>query len=182
MEQQSTPDRNKTMFAAQAVSLADTFQIFMVRERVGTSRKYKLELSAPDGPSTAGGKQAMQHIKLVPEDGHGTLVMGSCDQVHNQAKIRVHEHLAAMYAERYQGEKLPIGEEEYQKLCHTVAKFFEQRGLQVSAEAVPAPRATPAPVQAKPTASGQTSPLPWILLTVVLTSAILGAVYYFVLR
>jgi hypothetical protein len=68
---------NRTQFALQALGLAETFNATLASERVRGAVTYRVELSAPDGPSTAGGKQSTQHVKLIPEGGEsGSGIMG----------------------------------------------------------------------------------------------------------
>ena len=65
-----------TQVAAQALSLAELFEARFAQGVAGPV-PFRIELAAPDGPSTAGGKQALQHIKLVPLGGGPTIVIGS---------------------------------------------------------------------------------------------------------
>src|SRR6201999_2214911 len=75
----SMSDAKRTQFAVRAITLAETFNVAMADERVRGPISYRVELSAPDGMSTAGGKQATQHVKLIPESGGTTIVAGSAN-------------------------------------------------------------------------------------------------------
>ena len=73
---QGVPQVKYTQVAAKQLSLAELFEERFQAGLQGPLH-FRVELSAPDGPSTGGGKQALQHIKLVAPDGSGTIVIGS---------------------------------------------------------------------------------------------------------
>jgi hypothetical protein len=58
-------DARRTQIAMQALDFASVFNVVIGPERLAGSPGYRVEMSAPDGPSTGGGKQALQHVKLV---------------------------------------------------------------------------------------------------------------------
>lgn len=120
-----------TQVAAKAVSLAELFEARFDQGVEGPVR-FKVELSAPDGPSTAGGKLAMQHIKLVPVAGGPTIVVGSADTTKQLAEIRTYEHIAALYAQRFKGAKIPVDVTRYQDLAQGLATFFRGMKMNVS--------------------------------------------------
>ena len=101
-------DPKRTAFAMQALGLAETFNLMLQAERVKGPVTYRVELSAPDGMSTAGGKQATQHVKLVPEGGGSTIVAGSANQAENWAELRTFEHLKLLHAQRFKGAEIPL--------------------------------------------------------------------------
>ena len=77
----------RTQFSAKALYLAELFAGHFGKDRLAVNpqandgNEYVLELATPDGPSTGGGTQSVQPIKLVPSKGGQTLVIGSVDQV-----------------------------------------------------------------------------------------------------
>src|SRR4051812_4799447 len=107
-------EQKHTEFAMKALDLADLFK--MMVGGLPLDGKYMVELSAPDGPSTAGGKQALQHIKLVPQGGGSTIVAGSASRAENFAEIRTYEHLQALHSQRFKGQSLPLGQDGYENL------------------------------------------------------------------
>jgi hypothetical protein len=127
----ATAKQKYTMVAAKAVSLAELFVAGFQQGLDGPVR-FRVELSAPDGPSTGGGKQALQHIKLIPEGGGMAVVIGSADTVHGAAEIRTFEHIAALYAQRYHGAPIPVDPTRYQELTQRLAAFIRSMSLQVS--------------------------------------------------
>lgn len=146
----SDPKHKYTMVAAKAVSLAELFDARFEQGLQGPVH-FKVELSAPDGPSTAGGKQALQHIKLIPAGGGMAVVIGSADTTRMVAEIRTFEHIAALYAQRFRGAKIPVDVTRYYELGQGLATFFrgmrmavsfaELSGPAMASLAPPAPRA-----------------------------------------
>src|SRR5271170_6016755 len=132
------PDGNRTQFAMQALTLADTFNVMLKQERVRGPVSYRVELSAPEGMSTAGGKQATPHVKLVPEGGGTTVVAGSANKAENWAELRSFEHLQILHAQRYKGAEVPVNRVQYNELLGKLRSFFTDRGLQVRKAALPA--------------------------------------------
>jgi hypothetical protein len=131
------PDDNRTLHTIQALSLAETFNTTLKEERVRGPITYRVELSAPDGPSTAGGKQATQHVKLIPEGGGATVVAGSANQVERWAELRTFEHLQILHAQRFHGAEVPINRVQYNELLGKLQTFFDQCGLHVRRARLP---------------------------------------------
>jgi hypothetical protein len=121
-------DPKRTAFAMQALSLAETFNIMLQAERVKGPVTYRVELSAPEGMSTAGGKQATQHVKLIPEGGGNTIVAGSANQAEKWAELRTFEHLKVLHAQRFKGAEIPLNRVQYNELLEKVKHFFAQQG------------------------------------------------------
>jgi len=68
---------------------------------------YAVELMAPEGVSTAGGKQALQHLRLRSRKGAGDVVAGSVNAFEKWAELRTFEHAQAVHQRRFQS-PLPI--------------------------------------------------------------------------
>src|SRR5579872_139174 len=91
----------RTMHAIKASDLAGAFNEAMQRTVIGPG-EYVPELTAPEGQSTAGGKQAMQHLRLVPRlAGFPTLVVGNANHAEGKAELRSYEHLDVVHRQRY---------------------------------------------------------------------------------
>jgi hypothetical protein len=74
---------------------------------------YVVELSVPEGPSTGGGAQARQNLRLVPRrKGYAMVIVGTVDPVLSTAELRTFEHVAILHELRYQ-KPLEISGEEY---------------------------------------------------------------------
>jgi hypothetical protein len=136
----------------QALSLAETFNVMLAGERVRGAVTYRVELSAPDGPSTAGGKQATQHVKLIAEGGgsapgpsgaaagaerSGVIVAGSVNQVEQWAELRSFAHLKALHAQRFKGAEIPLNRVQYDELVDKLRAFFTDKGCAVRMAAPP---------------------------------------------
>jgi hypothetical protein len=124
-------DYKYTQVAAKAVSLAELFAARFERGLEGPVR-FRVELSAPDGPSTAGGKQALQHIKLIPAGGGLAVVIGSANTTRMTAEIRTFEHVAELYAQRFRGAKIPIDVTRYYEMGQALATFFRAMRMSVT--------------------------------------------------
>ncbi|MGC4113792.1 MAG: hypothetical protein QM765_03855 [Myxococcales bacterium] len=138
-----------TEFAAQAVGLADIFNELFKKPVPGAPANYRVQLAVPDGPSTAGGKQGTQHIKLIPIGQGPTHVAGWANQADKQAEIRSWEHVVAVHHQRAAGRGGLPDETAYRKLVLDLKKFFEGEQFAVSVVAAPrladdeAPNLTP---------------------------------------
>jgi hypothetical protein len=121
-----------TQVAAKAVSLAELFDARFEKGLDGPVH-FQVVLSAPDGPSTAGGKQALQHIKLVPEGGGGlAVIIGSANTTRMVAEIRTYEHVASLYAQRFRGARIPVDVTRYYELGQGLATFFRAMRMQAT--------------------------------------------------
>jgi hypothetical protein len=114
---------NYTRIAARAVSLAELVEARFQHGLDGPAH-FRVELSAPEGPSTAGGLQALQHLKLVPDVGGTTIVFGAASTTRYAAEIRTFAHIEALYRQRFKGATIPIDETRYRALAEELAAFF----------------------------------------------------------
>lgn len=165
-----------TMFAAQAMGLAEMFQGVFAAGLDGPM-PFKVELAAPDGPSTAGGKLALQHIKLVAQSGGLTIVIGSANPVEKQVELRTYAYVAGQHAQRFKGAALPVDLEKYKELIKQLQFFFTDQGMTVVM--VDLPKNMEAPLSAP--AASSPSPLLWIALGVGVILAI-GVGAFFAMR
>jgi hypothetical protein len=134
-----------THVAAKAVTLADLFEERFAAGLDGPVM-FRIHLASPDGPSTGGGKQVVQPIKLVPADGGPTIVIGVANTVKQTAELRSYSLLTEQYAQRYKGAPLPILAGAYQQLLADFTAFFQAMSLSVSTvDATRSLRPNPAP-------------------------------------
>ncbi len=102
----------RTRVANQAASLAEAVTDGFDEFHMGAA-DYVVELSVPDGPSTGGGAQARQNIRLVPRrKGYAMVIAGTVDPVTSTAELRTFEHVAILYELRFK-QPLEITGEEY---------------------------------------------------------------------
>lgn len=161
-----------TMVAAQAVSFAELFKVVFADGLSGPV-SYRVELSEPDGPSTAGGKLALQHVKLIPADGGPTLVIGSANTVDKTAELRTYSYIAGQHAQRFKGASLPIDPARFGDLIASLKTFFVDRGMTVTVlESLP----VTAP---EPIVEERASVVPWIIPAAAVLAVIGAVIYYF---
>lgn len=126
----------RTQFSIQASTLADSYRETVGRLRVAPA-DYGPDMTAPDGPSTGGGVQAMQHLRLVaPDASMPTILVGHANQRDRTAEIRTWEHIDALHRERFKQE-VPIDPASYQEFVQSAQGFLTACGMRVTV--VPTP-------------------------------------------
>jgi len=172
-------DPKRTAFAMQALGLAETFNLMLQAERVKGPVSYRVELSAPDGMSTAGGKQATQHVKLIPEGGGTTIVAGSANQAEKWAELRTFEHLKLLHAQRFKGAEIPLNRVQYNELLEKLKGFFEQQGsCAVRMAELPRGAGAASGTAAAPAKSGPSGGLVMVIVLVLALAAAVGVTWY----
>jgi hypothetical protein len=166
-------DQKHTAFAMQAVGFADLFNVKVGDRKVDGHR---VELSAPEGQSTGGGKQSLQHVKLIAPSGI-VVVAGAADQVDKSAEIRTYEYLSELHAQRYKGARLPLDRAQYQALVGRMQAFFAEQGLRVVMLDAPHPITGPTARMPKP---GMSTAM--IIGIFAVVAAIVAGVTFFALR
>jgi hypothetical protein len=126
----------RTRVANQAASLAEAVTDGFDDFHMGAG-DYRVELSVPEGPSTGGGTQALQHLRLVPRrKGYAIVMVGTVNPVTSTGEIRTYEHVALQHELRFD-KPLEITPEEYDdflKKCDVVLNL-----ARIKATRVPAP-------------------------------------------
>ncbi len=121
----------RTQFSIQASTLADSYGTTVGRLRVGP-HDYVPDMTAPDGQSTGGGVQALQHLRLVPSLANmPTLLVGHANQRDGAAELRTWEHVDAICRERYK-QAAPIDPAQYQQFLQSAEGFLAACGLRVA--------------------------------------------------
>lgn len=134
-----------THVAAKAVGLAELFE-----ERFSAGLDgpvmFRIQLASPEGPSTGGGKQVVQPIKLVPVDGGPTIVIGVANTIKQTAELRSYALLSEQYRLRFKGAQIPVNAGVYQQLLADFTTFFRALSLSVTTvDATRSLRPPPAP-------------------------------------
>jgi hypothetical protein len=157
-------ESNRTQFAMRALTLADYFNAKVGDRRVSG---YQVKLAAPDGPSTGGGKQALQHISLIPDAGGATITAGSANPVAKTAELRSYRYLEQLHRQRFGGKGFLLDKVNYNELLKRMQTFFADQGLSlVLLDSAPGP-------------ADKSSPrFGLILLGLLVSLATAGAVYY----
>ncbi len=163
----------RTQVANQAASLAETVTDGFDGFHMGAG-DYVVDLKAPDGPSTGGGAQARQSIRLVPRRrGYAVVVAGTVDPVTSTAEVRTFEHVAVLHELRFR-RPLEINADEY-------AEFLKKLDVVLNLARVRSRHVPPSPeLLAQRKALGKIS-LPAVLLFVFVL-VLAGVVVYRVLR
>jgi translation initiation factor IF-2 len=110
--------------ANQAVSLAEGVRDGFAGFHLGAG-DYVVDLSIPEGPSTGGGAQARQKLRLVPRrPGYAIVVCGAVDPVSSMAELRTFEHVAVLHELRFR-RPLEISGEEYASFLAKAELVFQ---------------------------------------------------------
>jgi hypothetical protein len=128
----------QTKVALQVSELAEQFRKVLGGVRVQPG-DYSPDLTAPEGPSTSGGAQALQHVRLVPgQAGLPTIVAGHANRFERKAELRTYAHVARNHLERF-GRPLPLSLEEYDRFLAMAKNFFDGAQLETTIADPPAP-------------------------------------------
>ncbi|MDB4986557.1 MAG: hypothetical protein JWN04_1735 [Myxococcaceae bacterium] len=105
-----------TMTAQEGLDAAELVNVAFGKSSVGKATPRRLEVFAPDGPSTSGGKPVRQTIRLVPLAGEtGPVMCGFLDVAQKVVELRSYDTLQQQYEARY-GVPCDITAEEYTTL------------------------------------------------------------------
>jgi hypothetical protein len=108
------PAALRTRLAKKFVSLADDVNEEFKDFTIGAGA-WGVELTAPEGMSTGGGKQALQHLRMrARRTGFSVLVGGTVNQVEKIAELRDYEHMCMMHEVRFR-KRLEISENEWEQ-------------------------------------------------------------------
>ncbi len=162
------------MVAGQAASFATQFNGALAGALEGPE-PFLVELMSPPGPSTEGGKQALQHVRLVPRGNVPAIVIGSVNTKEFVAEIRTYGMIVDNYASRFKGASPPIDPDRYAALVKQMKTFLASQGFTVTLIAVSA-SVRPPPPGALPSRS------PWVATAVVAVLVLLGLSGYLFFR
>ena len=155
----------RTMFATHSALLAERLKAELQHKIYGRSPHRILRVEEPEGPSTAGGKQARQAISLVDRKGVApALVAGWVDVAKGQASLRNHEAVARRY-EFQHGSPLELVPEEYEKFLTDVDEVLRTAAIQVRI-LVPDESAPTRATVGQQAPRKQGVPVRWVLLLV----------------
>lgn len=118
-------EADRTLHAQMAFELTDVFGFKFGPLQFGNKRPRKLELSKPDGPSTAGGRVARQNLVLVPAEGSpaSPIVVGWVDVTNRRAELRSFRMLGKQFEARH-GRGIDLEADAYDKLDQELSGFF----------------------------------------------------------
>jgi hypothetical protein len=121
----------QTFHAMQASDMAAAFNDALKRVRLQPG-DYRAELTAPEGPSTGGGVQAMQHLRLISsQPGLPTLVVGHANHAEGKGELRTFEHLDAVHVQRFR-RPLEIDRTQYEDFLRLAKQLLDVLHLQTA--------------------------------------------------
>ena len=119
----------RTRLTQKFVSLADSVTEDFRDFAIGAGA-YAVELTAPQGMSTGGGKQALQHLRLRPRrDGYAVLVAGTVNQVERRAELRDYDHVTIMNQVRFRT-TVDISLQEWEQFLRKAEVVLNRAGIQ----------------------------------------------------
>jgi hypothetical protein len=122
-------DALRTKLAQKFVTLADSVTEAFGDFSIGAAA-YAVELTAPQGMSTGGGKQALQHLRLRPRrEGYSALVAGTVNQVERRAELRDFDHVAITHEVRFR-QPLDIKNQEWEQFLRKAEVVLNDAGIQ----------------------------------------------------
>jgi hypothetical protein len=121
-----------TMLAREGVNAAELINTAMRKRPIGKAVPRHVQVIAPHGPSTAGGKKARQSITLAQVAGGGPAIMvGHLDVAQKAAELREFGAVAKQYRARF-GSALEVSVEEYQGLLKELSTLLSTMGFQLT--------------------------------------------------
>jgi hypothetical protein len=121
----------RTRFAVRALDFAETFNAGLGALSLQPAA-YQPQLTTPDGPSTGGGVQAVQHVRLVAaRQGFPSILVGSANQRSGTAELRSFEYVEAVHRQRWK-RPVPLDRNDYEDFLHAAKNFFEGNQLLVT--------------------------------------------------
>ncbi len=141
----------RTQFAMAAVDLAGLFNTtFSTKSFQG----YRPKLTEPEGQSTGGGVQSLEHITLLSESDGNAMVVGSVNSLERKVSLRAYPQVAQQFEKRYPGRAFDFQPNQFQDLQNGFQEFFQTQAFEVSIEAARAPAAPTAPAAASSSKAG----------------------------
>ena len=122
-------DNLRTQQAQKFVTLSDSvtasFQDFVIG-----AGAWAIELTQPQGPSTGGGQQALQHLRMRPRrNGFSVLVAGAVNPMAKLADLRDYDHISVMHEVRHR-QPLQISRQEWEQFLRKAEVVLNAGGIQ----------------------------------------------------
>jgi hypothetical protein len=163
----------RTRFSMAALDLASMFKMRFGGMMFGQV-KWRAELDAPSTVSTDGGRQAIQHLRLVPgAQGFAPIMAGTVNGPQGLVELRIFDYVDAAHRQRF-GKGAPIDRASYDQFFHQMREFFGAMRMNVNA------LSTPAELHSEPEPEPTRSIVPWIIAALVAVG--IGVGIFFALR
>lgn len=121
-----------TVLARQGINAAEVVNAAMQKRTLGTTTPRRVEVIAPHGPSTSGGKKARQSITLAPAAGQGaSIVFGFLDAGAKTFEVRPYPLVAQQYRQRF-GESFDASADEYEALGKDLGRILSTLGFKLA--------------------------------------------------
>ncbi len=118
----------RTQIAQQGIDFVTLFHAKFTSTDVSSYRPLLREPTE----STGGGKQAMQHMVLMPSiEGDPVLTIGSVNVAVRTAKLRTYDCLQKLHQMRFGREPLMVDQVQYQSFFDKLLKFMKLQGMYV---------------------------------------------------
>ncbi len=135
--EKNDPDQLRTALAKKFVSLADDVNEAFGDFHIGGG-DYVVELTHPQGPSTGGGRQSLQHLRLRPRrPGYPVIVGGSVDGVNKRADLRDFAYVHIVHTLRFES-PLDLNEAEWEQFLRKAEVVLKQS--EITTRRIPPPR------------------------------------------
>ena len=126
----------RTRLARRFTTLADEVTEAFGELQIGAGW-WVVELTAPGGMSTEGGKQMLQYLRLRPKrQGHAVLIGGVVNSITKTADLRDHAHMDAIYRARF-GRALEILPAEWEQFLRRAELVLRQKEIRTARVATP---------------------------------------------
>ena len=164
-------EMKRTQFAQQGLDFVSLFSAKFSHQKFSG---YIPQLREP-AESTAGGKQAVQHIIMSPTiEGDNMLTVGYVNVATKTGKLRTYDCMAEMHALRFRNQPFVVDAAQYQDFFDKANEFMRRQGMQVQIETRPPRRASSRPPP-RPKGSAGADILIWVLLVVIVFGGGLAA-------
>jgi hypothetical protein len=135
-DREPSVERLRTRLARKFTTLADQVTDSFDEFRIGAGR-WAVELTAPEGMSTGGGKQVLQHLRLRPtREGYAVLLGGVVNAVTRTAQLRDHAHMDMIHRARF-GRALEITAAEWEQFLRKAEVVLRQEQITTARMAAP---------------------------------------------
>jgi len=172
-------EAKRTQVAQSAFNFSQYFTSAMADVVVQGNPPRRVELLAPEGMSTGGGKQARQAVTLRSDvPGYPVITAGWADVPGRRALLRTHACLRAMHHQRFPDRPFEVDPSTYQQFFDIARDLLAACGLDVTIENQALASVAPRPAQAASTEMPVATATAIALTSFVLGCLVGGVVVY----